>query len=270
MSRDTAPGDVRLVGNRIWLARTADGTVIQKLYAPHDHGPRYWARLLLERLGARKTPTTVRARWRTERELLRVWRAAGCDVPQDLSERHPALVHGPVTILERVEGPLLGHVLGSGRLSEQERVDLLTRFAAAWGRRHRLAIEQRDARLVQEHGTFLHVIMAPGRLVTIDLEQAYHPRRDVRPLVTREIVAYVRSLAKRVDEARLAADLRILVAAYPDRSLLEAAVREYVDSPRLVWRLDRRLRRDRGRALGKYGALALLRAALLAVAEHVP
>jgi hypothetical protein len=106
------------------------------------------------------------------------------------------------------------------------------------------------------------VIVAEDRLVTIDLEQAFRPRRDVLPLVAREIVAYVRSLAKKVDAAVFRADVEALVAGYPHRELLEAAVREYLHSPRplrrLLWSLDRKLRRDRHRELGKYRSLEVL------------
>lgn len=266
MSGEPARADVRLRGNRIWIVPTQDGPVLQKLYAPHSAGPGYWARLLAERLARQKTPTTVSARQRTERTLLAAWRDAGCDVPADLTDRHPSLVHPRVTLLEYVEGPLLGRLLSGGRLGRAARGDLLRRFAAAWGRRHGLAVDRADARLVQEHGTFLHVIVSGERLVTIDLEQAFRPRRDVLPLVAKEIVAYVRSLAKGADPETFRADLDALVCAYPRPELLAAAVREYLDSPsplrRVLWALDRRLRRDRRRPLGKYRALAVLAEAL--------
>ncbi len=110
----------RLRGNRIWIVPTPDGgggEVLQKLYAPHDSGPGYWARLVLERIARAKTPTSVAARHRTERELLAAWREAGCDVPADLTDRYPALVHPRVTLLEYVRGPLLGRRLSSGKSS---------------------------------------------------------------------------------------------------------------------------------------------------------
>ncbi len=268
MSGAPARSDDRLRGNRIWPVPSPRGGVLQKLYAPHSSGPGYWARLALERLARRKTPTTVAARHATERELLRLWRAAGCDVPAELSTELPQLAHPRVNVIEHVPGKLLGRLLADETLPRVERDALLARFAAAWGRRHALAVERRDARLVQEHGTFLHVIVSGERLVTIDLEQAYRPRADVVPLVAREIASYVRALAKGASEERLRADLRALVAAYPRRDLLDAAVREHLANPnpvrRLLWALDRRLRRDRRRTLGKYGSLELLRDVLAA------
>ena len=257
-------------GNQIWPVPTPDGVVLQKLYAARDAGPSHWMRLLVERIARQKTPTTVNARWRTERMLLATWRAAGCDVPEDRSARHPAYVHGTTTLLEFIDGKILGKLLASDTLTREQRDDLLHRFAAAWGRRHALALDTPDVRLIQEHGTFLHVIGAGDRLVTIDLEQAFTPRRDLMPLVAKEIVAYVRSLAKLTAHDVFRADIEAIVEAYPRREVLEAAVREYLDSPsplrRAIWALDRRLRdrrdRERGRTLGKYTALEVLQEVL--------
>jgi hypothetical protein len=118
---------------------TPDGPVLQKLYAARDAGPGHWLRLLIERVARQKTPTTVAARWRTERELLSVWKEAGCDVPADLSDRYPHYVRGYVTLLELIDGRILGKVLLGERPSRERRDDLLRRFSAAWGRRHSTA-----------------------------------------------------------------------------------------------------------------------------------
>lgn len=268
MSRSASRDVMRLIGNRIWRVPSPDGVILQKVYAPHSRGPGYWVRLVLERLARVKTPTTVAARQRTERELLRTWREAGCDVPEDVTDRHPSLVHPRVTLLEYIDGAILGRLLASGSPTRERRDDLLRRFAAAWGTRHGLAVDRRETRLVQEHGTFAHVMVAGDRLVTIDLEQAFRPRRDVLPLVAKEIVAYLRSLAKRADPDVFRADVRAIVDGYPRREILAGAVREYLDSPsplrRLVWSIDRRIRRDSRRALGKYEALEVLRDVLAA------
>ena len=254
-------------GNQIWPVPTPGGAVIQKLYAARDAGPSHWIRLLVERIVRQKTPTTVLARWRNERMLLAAWRDAGCDVPEDVSARYPHYVHGCVTLLEFIDGRVLGKVLSSQARKREKRDDLLRRFSAAWGRRHALAIDRGDARLIQEHGTFLHVIVSGDRLVTIDLEQAFTQRRDLLPLVAKEIVAYLRSLAKNADPDVFRADIEAIVAAYPRRDLLEATVREYLANPspvrRLIWRIDRR-RREGGRPLGKYAALEVLRDVLAA------
>ncbi len=249
-------------GNQIWPVPTQDGVVLQKLYRARDAGPSHWARLFLERIARQKTPTTVEARWRTERMLLAAWRDAGCDVPADVSARYPAYVHDYVTLLEFIDGKILGKLLSSGAPARERRDDLLRRFSVAWGRRHARALDTDDVRLIQEHGTFLHVIVAGDRLVTIDLEQAFTPRRNLLPLIAKEIVAYLRSLAKNADPDVFRADVEAIVAAYPRRDVLHATVREYLHNPnalrRRMWSIDRR-RRQGGRPLGKYAALEVLR-----------
>jgi len=257
-------------GNQIWPVPTVDGPVLQKLYAARDAGPAHWFRLLIERIARQKTPTTAAARWRTERTLLAAWREAGCDVPEDVSPCHPAYVHGYVTLLEYVDGKILGKLLASEAPSRERRDDLLRRFSAAWGMRHGRALDTNDVRLIQEHGTFLHVIVAGDRLVTLDLEQSFLPRRDLVPLIAKEIVAYLRSLAKGADPAVFRADVAAIVSTYPRRDLLDATVREYLDNPnplrRIVWSIDRR-RRKGGRRLGKYAALEILRDVLVTEPE---
>jgi hypothetical protein len=108
-------------------------------------------------------------------------------------------------------------------------------------------------------------MVSGDRLVTIDLEQAFTSRRDLVPLVAKEIVAYLRSLGKGADPDTFRADIAAIVSAYPRPELLRATVREYLDNPnplrRWMWSIDRRRRRA-GRPLGKYAALLALRAAL--------
>ncbi|UCE87532.1 MAG: hypothetical protein JSU66_07405, partial [Deltaproteobacteria bacterium] len=165
-----------------------------------------------------------------------------------------------VLLLEFVDGrPMLG-VLAEGRLSRSERDDLLRRFAAAWSRRHRIALETGEPGFVQEHGTFQHVLVAGERLVTIDLEQLFRRAGNSLPLVSKEIAAYLRSLWKGVDAETYRRDLEALVDGYDTREILAAAVNEYHYNRgrlrRWMWALDRMRNARRGR--GKYVALQRL------------
>ena len=95
--------------------------------------------------------------------------------------------------------------------------------AAAGGRRLVEAVRRDDARLVQFHGGFMHLLVAGERIVAIDLEQAYLPGRPVAPRLAREVATCVRGLAGGREPAALRADLEALVAGFPDRALLAAA-----------------------------------------------
>jgi hypothetical protein len=250
-------------GNRIWRVETPSGPVLQKMYG--DKGGAVFARVQagIHALARVKSSPRARRRRETERALLKLWRECGFDVPRDLTEAHPDLAsRGDTLVLECIDGPELLYALERGMPDRTRRDSLLRRFAADWGRRHALALERADGRLLHGHGTMLHCLVAGDRLVTIDLEQAFHPRIPVPVLVAREIAAYLKSLAKRAPDEVFRRDLEVLVAAYPRRDVLEAAVAQYLDNPGLFWRLDRLVRRDRGRRSGKYRVLELLREAL--------
>ena len=253
----------RLDGNRIWRVSVPGGTVLQKLYAERGG----WLTVRLRELGGvlrgGKTSTRARARRATEARLLRLWRQAGLDVPADLSDRHPDLSNEDTLVIEDVPGPLLSSVLAEPGLGRERRDELLRRLARACRERHDLALARGEAGLIQEHGSVQHVIVSGQRLVTFDLENAFLPRRDLRPLLAKELASVLRSLARLGDEPRFRADLAAFVAGYGDVERLREAARHYLQPASLVWRViwavDRRRDERRDRVHGKYRVLAALR-----------
>jgi hypothetical protein len=212
-------------GNRLWRVETPAGPALQKYYASKAGSLRDAWRGALSLVIRGATGSSPAARRRTERETLALWRGAGIDVPADLTDRFPALAGEDVLLLEWIEGKPLDRVLAACGPDRAARDALLRRFAEAWGRRHRIAVERADARFVQFHAGLMHVLVAGERLVSIDLEQAYLPGRATAPRLAREVGAVVKSLSKCGDEAAFRADLAVLVAAHPDRALLAAAAR---------------------------------------------
>ena len=257
-------------GNRVWRVETPDGPVLQKLYGERGGCLHALAREVASRIRDGKTSTLAAGRRATERRLLELWRNHGFDVPRDITRSHPDLANDRTLILEFVPGRLLSQVLGDrptdAESDAESRTALLRRFATEWGRRHRVALDHGEAGLVQEHGGFLHVIVSGDRLVTFDLENAFRPRKDLTPILAKEIAAYVRSLAKLSGPDRFEDDLRTLVAAYPERPLLEATVRHYLENDRFLWRviwaIDQRREARRGRRHGKFAALRALASVL--------
>lgn len=255
------------LGNRSWRIDTPSGPVLQKLYRERSGLLVAWVRDLLIRGMGVKTPASPAARRATERRLVAAWRAAGFDVPEDRTDRHPEYGAPDVALFEFVEGTTLHDLLVRPEFRGAVRRTTLERFAADWGRRHAEALARTDASLLQEHGSVRHVIVAGPRLVTIDLEQAFLPRRDLRPLVAKEVASTLRSLWKRVGPERFDADLAAVVAGYPDPAILRAAADEYLAprtlARRILWAADRRMRASRGgRDRAKYGPLEALRAEL--------
>lgn len=260
----------RALGNRAWrVPLLAGGTAILKLHRPRRRAGVTRLRGLLNALRRCKTGVGVSARRATEERLLRHWAAAGCDVPRLLPASAAGLAPGPALLLEDLGSlTLLDRLAPRARLAGAERSGLLRRFAAALARRQRLALDCGDPLLVHEHGSLDHVLLCGERLVTFDLEQAFLAHKAVLPLLTKELVSTLRSLARVVDVHRLRADLDDLVAGYGDRALLGEIVREGLASAsprrRLMHALDnwwsRRRRADL--AHDKRALLVLLRAAL--------
>lgn len=253
----------RLDGNRIWRVSVPGGTVLQKLYGERGSWLAAAKRELGSRLRGGKTSTRAAARRATEARLLRLWREAGLEVPADLSAVHPELANARTLVLEDVPGVLLSEALVDPALPPGQRDELLRRFARACRARHDLALARGEAGLIQEHGTVQHVIVSGERLVSFDLENAFLPRRDLRPLLAKEIASILRSLARLGDEARFRRDLAVVVSAYGDLDRLRDAARFYLQPSslrwRIVWALDRLHEEREGKAHGKYRVLRALR-----------
>jgi hypothetical protein len=220
---------------------------VQKLYRRKAGPLRDAWRGAMSRWIRGATGTSPAARWRTEGETLALWREAGVDVPRDLTAEHPALAGERVRVLEWIEGRPLTRLLAGGGLDRAARDALLARAGAAWGRRQALAAARGDARLVPFHAGFMHLLVAEGRVVAIDLEQAYLRGRAVLPLLARETAACLRTLAKCGEGDVLRADVEALARAHPDPALLLAAAREALRPRSLLRRAARLLDRRRGR-----------------------
>lgn len=264
-ARGRDPEADRLRGNRSWRVESPGGPALQKLYCERTGAVAALVREILIAVARTKTSQRPRARRATERELLALWRERGFDVPRDRTDELPQFGAPDVALFEFVEDATpLWDLLADRRVARDARDDLLRRFAAAWGRRHAEALRTNDARLVQEHGSVRHVLVAGDRLVWIDLEQAFRPRGDVRPLLAKEIAGYLRSVRKRANDDDWPRDVAAIADGHPDPRVLRAACDEYLvprGAKRLLWAADRAIRNPRRRR-EKYGALESMDAEL--------
>jgi len=212
----------RLAGNRLWRLETPGGPVLQKYYC-QKAGPlrTAWRAAWTRWIRGATSPRAVE-RWRTEREMLALWGAAGIAVPRDRTAEFPHLAGERVAILEWIEGRDLARLLAAGGLPRPERDAVLCRFGAAWGGRQRLAMERGDPRFAQVHGSLVHYLVSGERMVCIDHEQAYFPGRPVLPALAREAASCLRSLAKCGDPETFRRDLAAVAAGHPDRALLRS------------------------------------------------
>ena len=236
----------RLDGNRLWRIETPAGPVLQKYYVEKGGRLRNAWRSAWSRVLRGATGSKAAERCRVEGETLALWRAAGVDVPADRTEEFPQYAGERVRLLEWIEGRPLTELLAGDGLAGAERAALLRRAAAAWGRRLVEAVRRDDARLVQFHGGFMHLLVAGERIVAIDVEQAYLPGRAVAPRVAREVATCLRGLARGRGPEALRADLEAVVEGFPDRAVLDAAVHRALH-PTGLWSLFRKLDPKRSR-----------------------
>jgi hypothetical protein len=208
-------------GNRLWRVETPAGPALQKRYGSRAGPLRDAWRGAMSRVIRGATATSPSARLRTERRTLALWAGEGIDVPADWTDRFPHLAGEGVVLLEWIDGEPLDRVVAAGGPG---RAALLRRFAAAWGRRHGIAVARNDGRFAQFHAGLMHTLVAGGRLVSIDLEQAYLAGPPVFPRVGREAAAVAKSLSKSADDGAFAE----LAAGYPDPPLLRRALAPFL------------------------------------------
>jgi hypothetical protein len=126
----------------------------------------------------------------------------------------------------------------------EQRLDLFRRFLPVWGRRHEIAIREREPRLVHENGDGKHVlIMDDGDFLWFDFEMIYRSRNRVHLHVSHEIIQYIWYLNRNTSpdfQERLIAET---VAHYPSRERLEAAYDFFFHHPNPLHRWGRGLDR---------------------------
>lgn len=232
--------------NAVYLIQRPDGPAILKTYSNRrNHWESFWTNLG-NWFGGR-TGYTARDRHRTESASLALWRAAGLDVPRLLPDPPGLRLDLPHLCMEFVDGELLSAHLADEHVPLPERDATFVRFLESWAARQALAAERRDARLIQEHGSFEHVLRAGDRLVTFDLEVAFRRRRPVPAARVAEICGYLRSLFRLLPEPVARHFFDLAVARHPRREFLQEVPRLLLRNPapvaRLLHAFDRRRRK---------------------------
>ncbi len=240
--------------NAVWEIRLAGRPVILKTYSSR----RGVLSTFLSNTGhvfGGRTSYLSEARYQTELSNLDLWRNSGFEVPGVVQHDFNPPLPVKYLCMEYVDGPLLSSYLSDPDISAEKKDSVLAAFLRRWAERHTAAENLREPRLVQEHATFNHVILAGDRFVTFDLEVSYTGSANIQRLIAYEICGYLRSIFKRLPEDRITRFLDILVENYPRRDFLSAVYRELFESrdlsARFIHLIDRILIK-RGRKMHKY------------------
>ena len=245
-------------GNRIFKLPVENMWVVLK----HYRGSRSQTETLRKSMSSwlvGQTSYRPRTRCRTERECLAVWESYGFQTFQlvtDLKLDAPGCREGEYNILAFEEGPRLVDFLNDTGVSQETKRELFKTFLAEWGRRHELAIREKEPRLVHENGDIKHVQLTDRGMVWFDFEVAYRSRAGIGGYISREIASYLKSLLRMVDPVLSEILWHDTIEHYPAPSRLKDVRSFFFRHPNLIHRTCRwidRSFRERGRKrLNKY------------------
>lgn len=256
-------------GNDLYRVPFEGGWAVLKVYFGSRSGAAYALKTAGNWLVAGQTSVMPRARRRQELACLRVWREAGVRVFGTYNQVSvEGLPEGGYTLFEYVEAMRFVEYFGDLSIPLAERLATWRRFLPVWHRRHRIAVDEREPRLVHENGDLKHVMMLGDEFLFFDFETCFRSRRRVSLNVAREILCFLKSMGRTVPEAEFEAFLRETIEHYPCRSLLRETARFAFGDPnpliRMARALDRRLRARARKRTSKYAVAARLQELLSA------
>jgi len=251
-------------GNYLYKVPYGDGFAVLKLYYGSRSGVERLCKTIDNVLLYGQTSFMPKARLKTELDAMRVWREAGFrvfDIYEDVKVE--GLPEGGYALYEYVPGRHFHKLLPDESVPLEERRNLYRKFLREWHRRHRLAVERREPRLIHENGDLKHVMDCNGELVWFDFEVCFRFRSHVEDLVAREILAYVRHLARFLNRDRFEIFFKETMTHYPGREFLDhvhtVAFRNRNPIIRASRWLDRLLRKKSRKPDSKYNIALRIR-----------
>jgi len=232
-------------GNYLYKVPFRGGFAVLKVYQGSRSALEYALKTFGNLAFCNQTSFMPRARRRTELDSLRLWRESGFrvfDVYADVEVEgmDPELY----ALYEYVPRPRLVELLGQQDVPLAQRIELWRGFLPVWHRRHALAIERAEPRLIHENGDLKHVmVMEDGSYLMFDFEMVFRSKRRVKEFAAREVLTFLKSLAKTVGRRDFPAFLQATVADYPDRELLRYTHAFAFANPNPVLRLARSIDR---------------------------
>lgn len=243
-------------GNYLWKIPLRGGWAVVKVY----YGSRSPLLYLKKTFGnvfiTGRSSHMPRARCRTEMESMDRWEKHGFTCfPRYPEVTVEGLPRDGYMVFGWVPGKHFRDYFKDAAIPLEERMATWRRWLPEWHRRHRVAVETNDNYLIHENGDVKHVMLWQGGFTYFDFEMVY-TSKDVRTLVGREILAYMRSCGRFFGEETYARMMDELAAHYPDKALLMAAWEcAYADPNRFMrfarW-LDRTLKPGSRKRWSKY------------------
>jgi hypothetical protein len=261
-------------GNYLYKVPFKDGYAVLKVYFGTRSRWRYIGGTISNFFEG-QTSFMPRARMRNEKKCLNIWRQAGFRVFQTYDDvAVEGLPAGGYMLFEYLPALQFKDYFGDESIALEDRLYTYRRFLEVWHRRHDMAIRQREPCLVHENGDLKHVMIVDDQFLFFDFEMTYRSRRRVREFVTREILAYLKSLGKIVGPDLFPVFLQETIDRYPGMALLENTYRIMFKHPNFIIRwarnFDRKLSSKAAKPFSKHNVARCLKEMLENHPVHTP
>src|SRR5262245_50524470 len=161
-------------GNYLYKIPYRGKFAVLKIY----YGSRTWFESVLKTLGnvlvSNQTSFMPEARRRTELECIKLWRDAGFrvfDVYDDVEVQ--GVSPKGYTTFEYVPGLRYVDYFSDTKVAVADKLNEWRRFLPSWHRRHQLALERSEPRLIHENGDLKHVMIWQDDLLFFDFEMCF-------------------------------------------------------------------------------------------------
>ena len=259
-------------GNYLYKIPFREGYAVLKVY----YGSRSMLRYIsgsISNFFEGQTSFMPRARMVNEKKCLNIWREAGFRVFDTFGDVIVKdLPEGGYMLFEYLSALKFIDYFGEASVALEDRLHTYRRFLKEWYRRHDMAIKRQEPRLVHENGDLKHVMMVDDQFLFFDFEMTYRSRRKVKEFVTREILAYLKSLGKIVGPELFPVFLKETIDHYPDTELLKNTHRIMFAHPnpfiRMARIVDRRFYPNAKKPFSKHNVARQLKKMLSGHTEH--
>lgn len=243
-------------GNYLYRFQVGEHDCVLKIYEGSRSPLLYWKKTFGNVVLTGRSSHMPAPRCRIEVDCVRTWSGHGfrCFGLYPNIEI-PELSRDVYMVYEYVGGRHFREYFKDQSIPLEERMDLWRRWIPEWHRRHAIAVETNDNRLIHENGDVKHVMLHEGDFVYFDFEMIY-TSGNLHMLVGREILAYMRSVGRFFGDEMYDRMLSILIETYPDKALLMSSWEFAFRNASLFMRgarwLDRTLKPSNKRKYSKY------------------
>ena len=239
------PEKEHLAGHGNWLYKIpfrGDWAVL-KIYFGNRNPLLHWKKSFGNLFITGRTGHLPRTRCKVEVECVNLWEKHGFTCFKMYPEvKFSDVPEGGYMLFDYVPGIHFRTYFRDESVPLEERMETWKTWLPIWARRHKLAVELGEPRLIHENGDMKHVMLWKGDFVNFDFEIVFRSK-DIRDLVGREMLAYMRSIGKAFGDEMYDLMMDGIIKWYPDKAMLMEAYIHGIENRNPVMRFFRRLDR---------------------------